>query len=264
MCEKCVDACIGACKACCLPMPPKMGYLLQFLIYVFFQGFVIATNIGVFFELSTTYKTCNSIRYIVEANGTFKERENVQIFCQSPYKLTTSDLIPHLQRIELLEWVFLMLMLVGGTMYIVHIVILLPNLYKHFTIDNFELELDSQPKYYQNILLIHLKAMFVETLIHGVPFTCLATEFALLFFGEKDLTCWECAATPNAVQKEQSISNTSLWMALILSSFGLVNLYKGKCLNIFFFCHFSACTYNLYALYSSFYILITFGKLFIK
>lgn len=231
MCEKCIDFCIGACKTCCLPMPAKMGYLLQFLIYVFFQGFVVATNVGVFFELSTTYKTCNNIRFLVDANGTFKERENAPIFCQSPYKLTTADLKPHLQRIQILEWVFLVLMLIGGVMYIVHIVVLLPNLCKHFTIDNFQLELDDQPRYYQNVLMIHLKAMFVETLIHGIPFTCLASELVILFFGEKDLTCWECAATPGAVQKEQSISNTSLWMGLILSSFALVNLYKGKYLD---------------------------------
>ena len=228
MCEKCINVCVGTCKACCLPMPAKMAYLVQFLIYVFFQGFVVAANVGVFFELATTYKTCNSIRFLVDANGTLKERVGMPIYCQSPYKPTTTDLVPHLQRVQIMEWLFLVLLLVCGVMYIVHIVVLLPNLCKHFTIDNFELELENQPKFYQNILLIHIKFMFVETLMHGIPFTCLASEYVLLFFGDKDLTCWECSATPSGVQEEQSIRNTSLWMGVILSSFGLVNMYKGK------------------------------------
>lgn len=220
-CEIIISCCGTLCRMCCRYLASKTAFLIQFLIYFILQGFNVATDTALFVELFMTHKSCSSLN------------TSAPIHCASlpPENITTAALKENIKDIEILQYAMMLVMGIGGVIFIVHIIILLPNLCKHYHDPEIEAEVEAKqaPRYYRNIIMTHCIFMCLETLIHDIPATCLAMEVAVHFWG---VNCWECNNIDMPIPVEQSISNSSMWIALMVTCVGLLAVYKGMLCHI--------------------------------
>lgn len=198
-------------------MSSKTAFLIQFLIYGILQGFNIATDAGLFVELFQTHQKCSGFN------------TSIPIHCASlpPANVSTSALKENIKDIEILQYAMMLVMGIGGAIYITHIIILLPNLCKHFHDPEIAAEVEAKqaPRYYQNIIITHCIFMCLETLLHDIPATCLVMEIAVHFWG---VNCWECNTIDMPKPEEQSMRISSMWIALNVTCVALLSIYKGN------------------------------------
>jgi hypothetical protein len=204
-------------------MTSRIAFLIQFLVYGIFQGFNVATDAGLFVELVQTHKRCSNLTKSGPIHCTSFNAKNATATLKS-------TLEKHIDTLEILEYSMMLVMGIGGAIYIVHIIILIPNLCKHFRDPDLENEVEAKvaPRYYMNIIMTHCLFMFIETVIHDIPASCLAMETSVHFWGKDGVNCWECSSINEPLPKEQSLSNSQLWLALMLTGIGLLGIYKGN------------------------------------
>jgi len=130
--------------------------------------------------------------------------------------------------LEILEGVFFFFMCLSGGIYVIHIAVLFPNTCKHWKDDNFENMVAEAAPYYQKILQIHTLFLWVETVVHDVPISCLAVELCAQMWGADGINCWECAMTPDKLPSNpMGLINCEMWLGLLLGSIAIVSIYKG-------------------------------------
>ncbi|XP_031568516.1 uncharacterized protein LOC116303161 [Actinia tenebrosa] len=220
-CELMISCCSVVCKVCCRYMSAKVAFLIQFLVYGIFQGFNVATDAALFVELFKTQRRCSNM-----TSSPFHCTSFTPGNSSSTLKKLLED---HVDTLEVLEYSMMLVMGVGAAIYIVHMIILIPNLCKNFHDPDIALEVEGKvaPRYYQNITITHCMFMVLESIIHDIPASCLAMEISVHFWGKNDVNCWECSPITEPLPKEQSLSNTKLWLALMITGIGLLALYKG-------------------------------------
>lgn len=222
-CELMIACCGSLCRMCCNYLSSKTAFLIQFLIYGILQGFNVGTDVALFIELFTTHQSCSSLN------------TSIPIQCASlpPANISITALNDNIKNIEILQYSMLLVTGIGAVVYIVHIVILLPNLWKHYHDPEIAAEVEAKqaPRYYRNIILTHCIFMCLETVIHDIPATCLVMEIAVHFWG---VNCWECNTIDMPLPVEQSVSNSTMWIALMVTCVGLLAVYKGKNSTLFF------------------------------
>lgn len=229
LCEFCIGCCSKICAVFCREISMKTAYIIQFTVYSVLQGYNVASDIGMFFDVFYAVKKCNKIESASGMNGTQVDPGGSNsIYCRDPGNFTISDLDKHTTTLEILQWFFLIFAGIGAGLYIAHICTLLPNLCKHCREPEFEQEVDSldTPKYYRSILHIHTVFMCLETFVHDIPVSCLAVELSVHYFGPAN--CWECAASASSIPAELSLVRSSLWIGLKVSAVALITIYKGK------------------------------------
>lgn len=205
----------------------KTAYTIQFVIYSILQGYNVASDIGMFFDVFNAVRKCNELEENSNANGTQVDPGRTNVYCRAPGNFTVSDLDKHILTLEILQWFFLIFAGIGVALYIAHVCTLLPNLCKHCREPEFEHDLGSPdtPKYYRSIVHIHTMFMCIETFIHDIPVSCLAVELSVHYFGSAN--CWECAISASSVPAELSLKRGSLWIGLKVSAVALITIYKG-------------------------------------
>lgn len=203
-CEGMISCCTIVCKVCCRNMPVKVAFLIQFLIYGIFQGFNVATDAGLFVELFTTQRRCSNLTSRPFHCTSFTPSDN-----SSSLKQILKD---HVNTLEILEYSMMLVMGIGAAIYIVHIIILIPNLCKNYRDPDIANEVEGKvaPRYYQNIIMTHCIFMVLESIIHDIPASCLAMEISVHFWGKSGVNCWECSPITEPLPKEQSLSNARL------------------------------------------------------
>lgn len=206
----------------------KTAYIIQFTVYSVLQGYNVASDIGMFFDVFTAVKKCNELESASNINSTQVDPGGTKtIYCRDPGNFTISDLDKHTTTLEILQWFFLIFAGIGAGLYIAHLCTLLPNLCKHCRDSEFQYEVDSldTPKYYRSIVHIHTVFMCLETFAHDIPVSCLAVELSVHYFGPAN--CWECALSASSVPAEISLVRSSLWIGLKVSAVALITIYKG-------------------------------------
>ena len=229
LCEFCIGCCSKICAVFCREISMKTAYIIQFTVYSVLQGYNVASDIGMFFDVFYAVKKCNKLESASGMNGTQVDPGGTNpIYCRDPGNFTLSDLDKHTTTLEILQWFFLIFAGIGAGLYIAHLCTLLPNLCKHCREPEFEEEVDSldTPKYYRSILHIHTIFMCLETFVHDIPVSCLAVELSVHYFGPAN--CWECAASASSIPAELSLVRSSLWIGLKVSAVALITIYKGK------------------------------------
>ncbi|KAL9979717.1 hypothetical protein ACROYT_G017419 [Oculina patagonica] len=210
-------------------MTMKTSYIIQFTVYSVLQGYNVASDIGMFFDVFNAVKKCNELESSSSnINGTQVDPGGTKvIYCREPGNYTLSDLDKHITTLEILQWFFLIFAGIGVGLYIAHLCTLLPNLCKHCHDPEFEHEVASldTPKYYRSIVHIHTVFMCLETFVHDIPVSCLAVELSVHYFGPAN--CWECAVSASSIPAELSLSRSSLWIGLKVSAVALITIYKG-------------------------------------
>ncbi|KAL9979713.1 hypothetical protein ACROYT_G017415 [Oculina patagonica] len=210
-------------------MTMKTSYIIQFTVYSVLQGYNVASDIGMFFDVFNAVKKCNELESSSSnINGTQVDPGGTKvIYCREPGNYTLSDLDKHITTLEILQWFFLIFAGIGVGLYIAHLCTLLPNLCKHCHDPEFEHEVAAMdtPKYYRSIVHIHTVFMCLETFVHDIPVSCLAVELSVHYFGPAN--CWECAVSASSIPAELSLSRSSLWIGLKVSAVALITIYKG-------------------------------------
>ena len=229
LCEFCIGCCSKICAVFCREMTMKCSYIIQFTVYSILQGYNVASDVGMFFDVFNAVRKCNKLGD-VSTNGTQVDPGETKIYCRQPGNFTVSDLDKHILTLEILQWIFLVFAGIGTGLYIAHICTLLPNLCRHCRDPGFEHELNSPdtPRYYRNIVHTHTVFMCLETFIHDIPASCLAVELSVHYFGPAQINCWECAVSASSIPAELSLQRGSLWIGLKISAVALITIYKGK------------------------------------
>ena len=227
--------CRAVCRCFCNAVSPGCAFLCQIILYAMFQGFNIGTDVGVFLETAKTFTRCDEL-----ATGILEPLTNetnvTRPYCLATENATQALLGEKVETLKLLEGVFFFFLCLAGSIYVVHIIVLFPNTCKHWGDDNFENMVVEASPYYQKILQIHTLFLFLETIIHDVPMSCLAIELCAQMWGVDGINCWECAKTPTELPTiPQSLINCELWLGLLLGSIAVVSVYKGAYLRTQFF-----------------------------
>lgn len=231
LCELCIGCCSTICAIFCREMTLKTSYIIQFTVYSVLQGYNVASDVGMFFDVFNAVRRCNELesKSISNNNGTKLDPGGTKpIYCRNPGNFTLSDMDTHILTLEILQWFFLLFAGIGAGVYLAHICTLLPNLCKHCRDPEFEYEvaLPDTPKYYRSIVHIHTMFMCLETFIHDIPVSCLAVEMSVHYFTPAN--CWECSVSPSSIPAELSLTRGSLWIGLKVSAVALITIYKGE------------------------------------
>lgn len=229
LCEFCIGCCSRICAVFCREITWKCSYIIQFTVYSILQGYNVASDIGMFFDVFSAVRKCNEL-HDSSANRTQVDPGGTLIHCRQPGNFTVSDLDKHILTLEILQWFFLIFAGIGVGIYIAHLCILLPNLCKHCRDPGFEHEVDlpDTPRYYRNIVHIHTVFMCLETFIHDIPTSCLAVELSVHYFGPAEINCWECSLSATSIPAEISLKRSSMFIGLKISAVALISIYKGK------------------------------------
>lgn len=229
LCEFCIGCFSRICAVFCREITWKCSYIIQFTVYSILQGYNVASDIGMFFDVFSAVRKCNEL-HESSANRTQVDPGGTLIHCRQPGNFTVSDLDKHILTLEILQWFFLIFAGIGVGIYIAHLCILLPNLCKHCRDPGFEHEVDSPdtPRYYRNIVHIHTVFMCLETFIHDIPTSCLAVELSVHYFGPAEINCWECSLSATSIPAEISLKRSSMFIGLKISAVALITIYKGK------------------------------------
>lgn len=229
LCEFCIGCFSRICAVFCREITWKCSYIIQFTVYSILQGYNVASDIGMFFDVFSAVRKCNEL-HESSANRTQVDPGGTLIHCRQPGNFTVSDLDKHILTLQILQWFFLIFAGIGVGIYIAHLCILLPNLCKHCRDPGFEHEVDSPdtPRYYRNIVHIHTVFMCLETFIHDIPTSCLAVELSVHYFGPAEINCWECSLSATSIPAEISLKRSSMFIGLKISAVALITIYKGK------------------------------------
>lgn len=220
--------CRGLCRCFCNAVSPGCGFLCQIILYAFFQGFNIGTDVGVFMETTETYARCDELSTATLVPLT-NETNLTRPYCVGTENATQELIGDKAATLQILQSVFFFFVCLSGGIYVVHIAVLFPNMCKHWKDENFENIVQDSAPYYQKILQIHTLFLLAETLVHDVPMSCLAVELCAQMWGAGGINCWECAMTPDDLPvNPMGLINCELWLGLLLGSIAIVSIYKGK------------------------------------
>lgn len=232
-CCKCLGklamaCCRGLCRCFCNAVSPGCGFLCQIILYAFFQGFNIGTDVGVFMETTETYARCDELSTATLVPLT-NETNLTRPYCVGTENATQELIGDKAATLQILQSVFFFFVCLSGGIYVVHIAVLFPNMCKHWKDENFENIVQDSVPYYRKILQIHTLFLLAETLVHDVPMSCLAVELCAQMWGAGGINCWECTMTPDDLPvNPMGLINCELWLGLLLGSIAIVSIYKGR------------------------------------
>ncbi len=252
-----------------LEIEDKWSVFIEFMIFFTLQGLDVGTHAGIFVMVHEKVQSCaklvehtTKIPCYKDANGTISYINNTLknqtltscdsnlLYCAGGGNGTATELKASQEHLNLVHYAFLAFLCLGGLFFVVHIILLLPNLIKSFSEKDMEAFRETAPGIYRHVLKLHVLFLILETIFFDIPSGSIVMEIiAQLWKAPNNFNCWECATSLATVPGEVSLDQSKVFLGLTCVGVSFIALYKGKklcnlflhfqtlfwCLNLVFF-----------------------------
>lgn len=231
-----------------LEIEDKWSVFIEFMIFVVLQGLDVGCHAGIFIKIHEKVAGCaglvdhvTKIPCFRDANGTISFVNNTLInqtltlcdsnllYCAGGGNGTANALKSSQEHLDIVHYVLLAFLSLGGLFFIVHVIILLPNLIKSFSEKDMEAFRENAPPIYRHVLKIHVFLLVLETIFFDIPCGSIVMEvIAHLWKAPNNFNCWECATSLAKVPSEVSLVESQEFLGLSCAGIAFIALYKGK------------------------------------
>ena len=203
----------------------KYPPLIEFIIWVILQVTCIGNHFGVWALIppyviditSPTYMNVTRLRNVSLWNDTsacdMMSGNTSYKNCTMPEIKENSE--AQWKNLELFRHMLLIFCIVATFIFLVHAVLLIPNIIQSFRVKEPALLKETGNAYFQNVLKIHCIFLILETIVFDIPAGCLSMELLSQI--------WEGPLT-----QEQNMRVSKMILTLSLVGLAFIALYKGK------------------------------------
>lgn len=225
----------------------KWTVLFEFLIFFTFQGLDVGCHAGIFVMINEKVTSCAKLLSHVtkvpcykDVNGTIyysnSTHQNLTkalcdsniLYCSDGANGTANALRSSQEHLNVVHLVFVSFLCLGGVFFIVHILMLLPNLIKSFVEKDMEVYRENGHPYFRNVLKIHVFILILETIFFDIPSGSIVMEFIAQLWKYGNFNCWECATSLASVTADVSLDESKKYLALTCVGMSFIALYKGE------------------------------------
>ena len=227
----------------------KYTVLIEFLIFVTLQGLDVGAHAGIFVMVHEKVTSCANllthtakIPCFKDANGTIFSTnitslnltkafcDSNTLYCSGGANGTATSLTSSQEHLNLVHFIFLAFLSLGGLFFVIHVALLVPNLIKSFTEKDMDVFRENSPPYYRNVLKFHVVMLILETIFFDIPSGSITMEIIAQLWKYGNFNCWECATSLGTVPPEVSLEMSKTLLILTCVGMAFIALYKGKSL----------------------------------
>eukprot|EP00794_Sanderia_malayensis_P016832 gene16832-18530_t len=226
----------------------KWNVFTEFMIFFTLLCLDIGSHAGIFIMVHQKVESCaklvshtSKIPCYKNANGTISYVNNTLdknwvltvcdsnfLYCAGGGNGTATALRDDQKHLALIHYIFLAILCLGGLFFVVHVALLLPNLFMSFKEKDMDVFRETAPPIYKHVLKFHVLFLILETIFFDIPSGGIVMEFiAQLWKAPNNFNCWECATSLAAVPAESSLSQSKVFLALTCVGIAFIALYKG-------------------------------------